>query len=60
MKNYPLYLVFLCLVAWAGNHVYTQAPPPSPVTALQSDTRGVVKLQEQPETVKTGTYIHPQ
>jgi hypothetical protein len=60
MKNYPFYIAFLCLATWAGNRVYTQNPPPSSVPAIKSDSSTVIKLQEQPATVQTTTYIHPQ
>ncbi|TKK65403.1 hypothetical protein FC093_20040 [Ilyomonas limi] len=60
MKNYIFYVAFLCLTAWAGNHLNTKVPPPSPLPAVKSDSSSITKLQEYPAAVYTRAYIHPQ
>jgi len=59
MKNYFFYVAFLCLAAWAGNHLNTPAPQPSSLHVAKSDTSSVTKLQEYPATIQTKAYIQP-
>ena len=60
MKNLLFYVAFLGLVAWAGNRQYNQAPAPSSIPAVMSDTSAVTKLKNDPATVQTVTYMHQQ